>query len=200
MSIHSSFALPLVLAFLFVAPAATFADTVAFDAQGKDLTFGTSGTQRMVILSTNGNVGIGTPAPTAKLDVNGSANIVGNVKISGIDVPCDTAHAGTIRWFNQVFQGCTGTRWASLGINDTVQVTAPVQSCGKINNDTISVATCPNGYTLTGGGYSITLWNPGSGDTTNSPDSSAPSGNTWIVDAGGKSAYSCFVAYAVCAR
>ena len=41
-----------------------------------------SGATRMVVLN-GGNVGIGTSAPTAKLDVEGTANISGNLTVNG---------------------------------------------------------------------------------------------------------------------
>lgn len=68
-----------------------------------DIRFITSGTSfpRMVVKS-NGNVGIGTTNPTRALDVSGSANISGTVKVAGTgNEACNGASLGTIR-FNPV--------------------------------------------------------------------------------------------------
>ncbi len=51
--------------------------------------FQTNGTSRMTILNTNGNVGIGTTAPTQKLEVQGNAYLTGNMSI-GEAVKTDT--------------------------------------------------------------------------------------------------------------
>jgi hypothetical protein len=86
---------------------------------------------------------------------------------------------------------------------DTAIVGAPSASCGITlggGGHDPSVATCPSGYILTGGGYVMTYWsesNPG----TNSPDSQFPSSATqWTVIGGGAPKSACFAAYAVCAR
>jgi len=65
-------------------------------------------TEKMRIHS-NGNVGIGTTSPNKTLDVSGSANISGTVKIAGTgSESCDGASVGTIRYNAalQVFQMC----------------------------------------------------------------------------------------------
>lgn len=60
-------------------------------------------------LLVEGNVGIGTTAPTRTLDVSGSANISGTVKIAGTGAePCNASSIGTIRYnaAAQAFQMC----------------------------------------------------------------------------------------------
>lgn len=69
---------------------------------------------------------------------------------------------------------------------------------GSVGNGSVSVATCPAGRVVSGGGYQITQWSPLDNSRTNSPDQSYPSGNGWAVKAGAKSAASCFRAFAVC--
>jgi outer membrane murein-binding lipoprotein Lpp len=49
----------------------------------EDLNLQTSGTTRVTISNANGNVGIGTPAPTQKLDVRGNVNVTGDISVSG---------------------------------------------------------------------------------------------------------------------
>lgn len=60
--------------------------------------------------SLNGRVGIGTAAPGAKLDVQGS------VKIGYAGNACDTASAGTLRYDSseREMQYCDGTSWKAL--------------------------------------------------------------------------------------
>ncbi len=87
---------------------------------------------------------------------------------------------------------------------DYLKVSAPTASCGTYDppdNGNPSVAQCPSGYTLSGGGYMIDSWNPATGSTTNSPDASWPFSSTeFRVVAGAKAGNSCFRAYAVCLR
>ncbi|MGZ8844877.1 MAG: hypothetical protein ACXW3C_00265 [Pyrinomonadaceae bacterium] len=42
-----------------------------------------SDTDVMTVLNANGNIGIGTTAPTVKLDVNGNTKITGNIEVTG---------------------------------------------------------------------------------------------------------------------
>ena len=57
-----------------------------------------------IIVDDNGNVGIGTDSPSAKLGVAGGINIGDSV----------IEKAGTIRWTGTDFEGFTGARWVSL--------------------------------------------------------------------------------------
>ena len=56
----------------------------------------------------NGNVGIGTNSPRAKLQVNGGIQI-------GNQDTCNADFAGTIRWTGEAFEGCNGEEWTGLG-------------------------------------------------------------------------------------
>lgn len=49
----------------------------------RDLQFQNTDGSALLYLKTNGNVGIGTSAPAAKLDVNGDTNVSGNINVSG---------------------------------------------------------------------------------------------------------------------
>jgi len=55
---------------------------VIWNYEAKDLIFGTNGVERLRIKS-NGNVGIGTDSPGAKLDVNGISRITGSLAGTG---------------------------------------------------------------------------------------------------------------------
>jgi hypothetical protein len=62
------------------------------------LVFGTSNVDRMRI-DGSGNVGIGTASPTAKLDINGSAKVAGNIDVTGTGniTAAGTIEAGNIK-------------------------------------------------------------------------------------------------------
>ena len=117
------------------------------------------------------NVGIGTTAPTQKLDVTGY--VKGR---SGL---------------------CIGDDCRSNWMPNTITVRA--EACGSAHD---IVANCPHGSVLIGGGYELYGWSGAfeDGKYQNSPDSSFPRDNSWVVHAGGSAAGSCFRAYAICAR
>jgi hypothetical protein len=95
---------------------------------------------------------------------------------------------------NEILQ-CRNGFWSPLGTTTTVQSAAGTSS----SNASYSVATCPTNSTLTGGGYALVTYVPGSTSVgANSPDQSFPSGNTWQV-LGSTVSASVFRAYAVCA-
>ena len=60
------------------------------------------------VVSTMEDVGIGTDAPMAKLEVDGG------VKIGDDNSTCDATKAGVIRWSGVSFLGCDGKKWICL--------------------------------------------------------------------------------------
>ncbi|TAL63625.1 MAG: shufflon system plasmid conjugative transfer pilus tip adhesin PilV [Burkholderiaceae bacterium] len=101
---------------------------------------------------------------------------------------------------------CQAGRWNRFGgITSTTTVQAG-PGCGNRYTGTVITATCPAGYTLTGGGYHLYSYSPiyggspSSSAVGNAPDGSWPQGNSWIVIAGGAEGYSCFTSHAVCAK
>jgi hypothetical protein len=101
------------------------------------LTFKPQGTEAMRI-SSNGNVGIGTAAPSAKLDVAGSVAISGTVKIGG-----GSPAAGEVL-----------TSSDSSG-NATWQYPLPSRNDFITVSDTDGTVSCPTGYVVVGSGFNI---------------------------------------------
>ena len=84
------------------------------------------------------------------------------------------------------------TQIINMSLNSFI-VNGP-QVCGPING-LVSIATCPAGRHLKGGGYRLTYWNTKS--RFNAPDASFPLDSfSWVVYPNGQS--SCFISYAVC--
>ena len=89
------------------------------DAQ--NLAFETNGTVRMTITGSDGNVGIGTPSPTAKLDVNGNTVITGSLTvITGSNIEFQVLNTG-VRIGNIITDAHTAT--GSLGVSGSVTAT-----------------------------------------------------------------------------
>lgn len=103
---------------------------------------------------------------------------------------------------NGLILSCQSGAWGKQWGNQMLRVDAVTLSCSEEQyNGVTSLATCPMGYQVTGGGYKIARWNPTIGAaSSNAPDSSFPENNGWGVIAGAKTASSCFAAYAICIR
>ena len=84
------------------------------------------------------------------------------------------------------------TQIINMSLNSFI-VNGP-QVCGP-NSGLVSVAACPAGRHLKGGGYRLTYWN--TQNYLNAPDASFPLDSfSWVVYPNGQS--SCFISYAVC--
>ena len=86
-----------------------------------------------------------------------------------------------------------------------ITVTAPTVNCSANGAGTQpdSIAVCPLNTSVTGGGYSLTVYQPYNTGyawlDSNAPDSSYPTGNNgWGVHSGGAPGNSCFRAVATC--
>ncbi|PXV69030.1 hypothetical protein CLV62_101299 [Dysgonomonas alginatilytica] len=66
-------------------------------------TSGTSGTSDDVVILSNGNVGIGTPAPSVRLDIRGTLRIVDGAQGEGAFLVSDAAGVGS--WYDSNFIG-----------------------------------------------------------------------------------------------
>ena len=106
----------------------------------------------------DGNVGIGTVNPQAKLDVAGNVNVAGDAKISqGLQVGnTSNAIAGTIRWTGSDFEGYDGSAWKSLTSGDTTIITSDVTDCNNLGGNWMEAqgvcylpvaGGCPSGWT-----------------------------------------------------
>ncbi len=99
--------------------------------------------------------------------------------------------AGRLLTNTVCLSGDCKSAWPGGGtLNCTV---ASAGACGAMQQ---IYANCPAGYTLTGGGYALTVY----GGPHNAPDASNPNGIVgWHVATGGDGG-NCFNAYAVCCR
>ncbi len=122
--------------------------------------------QRRMVVNNAGDVGIGTPSPLERLDVNG-----------GIKVGLSSGtNAGTIRWTGSDFEGYTGSDWMSF--TDTGSGTLPAGANGYTlrhnGSDWVATSTIYNngtqvgiGTTSPGAGLVLAkggdMWNPSIG-------------------------------------
>lgn len=93
---------------------------------------------------------------------------------------------------------CASGVWKELGVINTTVANASIISDGNSRSVT---ATCPTNTRIVTGGYALSAWAPqGSGRDSQSPVSSTPSGNGWMVSTGATNgAGTAFNIYAVCA-
>jgi formylglycine-generating enzyme required for sulfatase activity len=78
-----------------------------------------------MLITTNGNVGIGTSTPSEQLHVNGRIVIADSA---------NTPVAGTVRWNGSDFQGFDGTNWLSLTASRTPLVSMEFVTIGNGGN------------------------------------------------------------------
>lgn len=67
-----------------------------------------------LIIDTNGNVGVGTTSPSAKLDVAGSISASGAIQIGTSALTCTAGVPGAIRYNSGALEYCNGTSWSAL--------------------------------------------------------------------------------------
>ena len=151
---------------------------------------------------------------TNSATVHGSARVHGRLstgdfaQIDGTAVEGGACPGGNIIAVDantKLALSCQSGVWKKQWGTASQQVFATSDSCSSYappNNGPWSIAFCPAGYTVTGGGYQITLWNPAQDSAqSNAPDVSSPYGaNGWGVVAGANTGNSCFRAFAVCIR
>ena len=101
----------------------------------------------------DGNVGIGTNNPQAKLDVAGNVNVAGKIKVGDDSV---SPTAGTIRWTGSDFEGYDGSAWKSLTSGDTTIIISDVTDCNNNGGNWVDAQKlcylpvaggCPSGWT-----------------------------------------------------
>jgi hypothetical protein len=87
-----------------------------FDTADSNLRFMQAGTTRFTIDGNNGNVGISTTSPIAKLDVVGTISASDAIQVSGSALVCASSINGAMRWnaTSDTLQICTGNGWKSL--------------------------------------------------------------------------------------
>jgi endosialidase-like protein len=103
--------------------------------------------ERLVILSTNGYVGIGTPTPQAKLDVVGGISAKGPVVTSSVATPenlPDYSPYTPLSYFDEVYPGVA--RIASAGVNSSTRGSFIYYSSSSDNSlVTVPFMVIPNG-------------------------------------------------------
>ena len=73
-----------------------------------DIVLSTGGTsERVRVVGADGNVGVGTAAPKARLDV------AGGVRLGNDEGPCNEERTGTLR-YNDMVEYCDGTAWTPI--------------------------------------------------------------------------------------
>lgn len=119
-----------------------------------------------------GKVGIGTTAPTEKLDVAGnvrasSARFSGGVRLGDDPTACNAAKAGTIRWHAGILEGCNGSAWKSLfgggAENPKCYDAGGAWDSGQ-KQCYVAGGSCPGGWNQTG--YTSTVGNTCVGATS----------------------------------
>jgi len=109
-----------------------------------------------LVVHTSGNVGVGTTAPAAALDVAGS------VRVANDTATCTSANAGAIRWNGSVFQGCNGSTWITFTAGVLGSASNPAVNCKAILNAGTSTSGL---YWLTAQGTSFQAYCDMTGDT-----------------------------------
>ena len=104
-------------------------------------------------LVVEGNIGIGTVSPQAKLDVAGNVNVAGKIKVGDDSV---SPTAGTIRWTGSDLEVYDGSVWKSLTSGDTTIITSDVTDCNNFGGNWVdsqgvcyfpAAGECPSGWT-----------------------------------------------------
>lgn len=147
-------------------------------------------------LYTGGQVQAGSMVSNGRLEAKEFAQIDGLANVGWSCGPNGVlAQAADGSGMVQCKQGV----WTLMqGLSDSQQVASPSSSCGF--NTTPAYATCPTGYKISGGGYTINSYSPTPGNQASAPWGNQPSGNGWAVKAGFDAGNSCFAAYAICVR
>ncbi|MGA1050053.1 MAG: LamG domain-containing protein, partial [Minisyncoccia bacterium] len=122
--------------------------------------------ERMRILG-NGNIGIGTTTPQARLDV------AGGVRIGDDTSACTSSNVGTLRYSNLDLQVCTNSGWFSSKPTPTI-----VQDGLVLHLD----AGNPASYTGTGTTWTDLSGNNNNGTLVNGPTYNSANGGSLVVD------------------
>lgn len=85
------------------------------------------GMRNLILNPISGNVGIGTTAPGARLDV------VGEIRIAQTGLACISTTAGMMRFIAGGFEACDGTRWRVFVTNPTFTLTINSSGATGIN-------------------------------------------------------------------
>ncbi len=161
----------------------------------------------------SGNLSIsGSGTIGGNLQVNGSTNSNGNISSGGYVVSNQNVTAGAGCSPNGAMANsgsgplfCQSGVWWEAHPTNFQTIVAGTANCAQngVGTGPDSIAQCPSGTYLSGGGYHLLNYSPYVDGTiydgSNAPDASFPNGgNAWQVHSGGFPGNSCFVAYAIC--
>ena len=140
------------------------------DAGIENLHIGSIAADDALSINSLGEVGIGSNAPKAKLDVNGS------IKVGSTTSTCDPTHEGEIKYnfTTHKLEFCNGAAWMSASGFSTCVTRTAFQDTGY--HSVISVQCLPD-ETVIGGTGSCA-----SGGGANFTNDSHPDGNGWKQD------------------
>lgn len=79
----------------------------------------TQATTPSLYVGTNGRVGIGTNAPLAKLDVNGTISASDAIQVGDSSLTCGAGTSGALRYSSGNMQFCNGSAWTTLGASSS---------------------------------------------------------------------------------
>jgi hypothetical protein len=139
------------------------------------------GTNVRVAITTAGNVGLGTTAPSQKLDVSGNIAVSGTV--DGVDIatniPSSLGTAGQVLTVNA---GATAGEWADAAGGGASAYTIDNKTAAYtvVAGDLRKIINCTSGtFTITltaaatlGAGFFVYIWNTGTGAITIDPNAS----------------------------
>jgi len=122
-----------------------------YNTANSGLYLSSSSTTPDIAIDPDGDVGIGTTSPSAKLDVSGGISASAGIKIGSVSSTCNSSRAGTMRYNSGVMEFCDGSSWSTIGGSLDYRIVGRSTTYKKCCGGTIT-ATCPSSYNRAIGG------------------------------------------------